>query len=305
MTNDSARRESALDWLVRTNDPEFDSWSEFTDWLEADPANADAYHALATSEAEMRPLVAEAAPAPRPQRQPQRRRFAVAAGVAALAITAGALFAPWMMPVDYQTRPGEVRVIALGGEDQLVMNGGTHLELAGFDQRTVRLIHGQVLLNMREPTQEPIEVLSGDLRLVDVGTVFEVSRDGGDTRVIVSEGAVIADPKGARVLLTAGERLDTSEGGSVLRASTADVSSVGAFARGQLTYVGEPIGNVLDDLTRSTGIDFSAGASMEARRFTGTLSIPEVKRDPRSLEPLLGVRLERQPDQGWRVEGRV
>ena len=40
-------REAALDWLVRTNDPEFDGWDEFTAWLEADPAHADAYRANA------------------------------------------------------------------------------------------------------------------------------------------------------------------------------------------------------------------------------------------------------------------
>ncbi len=50
-------REAALDWLVRTNDPEFDGWDEFIAWLEASPANADAYHRLAASEAEMLPLV--------------------------------------------------------------------------------------------------------------------------------------------------------------------------------------------------------------------------------------------------------
>ena len=37
--------------LVRTNDPEFDDWDDFTTWLEQDPANADVYHALASSEA--------------------------------------------------------------------------------------------------------------------------------------------------------------------------------------------------------------------------------------------------------------
>ena len=45
MTHDSNGREEALDWLVRTNDPEFDRWDEFTAWLEASPANASAYHA--------------------------------------------------------------------------------------------------------------------------------------------------------------------------------------------------------------------------------------------------------------------
>ena len=57
---------------------------------------------------------------------------------------------------------------------------------------------------------------SGDLKLVDVGTVFEVLATAHETRVFVSEGAVMADPDGARLKLGAGQRLDTEDGAGVL-----------------------------------------------------------------------------------------
>ena len=303
MIHDPDRREAALDWLIRTNDPEFEGWAEFTAWLEADSANADAYHALADSELSMRPLVeglpAEAAPARR-----SRSGLAIAASVAALAGVTTAIVAPKLMPVDYRTGPGEVRVVSLGGQDRLVMNGDTRIELAGFDRRTVRLEQGQVLLRLRDPGQDKVEVISGDLTLVDVGTVFEVSRDGVETRVLVSEGAVVADPGGAELKLAAGQRLDTKDGATVLEAVPADAGTVGAFERGQLSYIDEPLEHVLADLRRSTGIDFSASTAIRSRRFSGTLSIAEVKRDPRSLEPLLGVAMERS-GQAWKLGGKV
>lgn len=305
MTHHSDRREAALDWLVRTNDPEFDRWDEFTAWLEQSPDNADAYHSLAAVEAEMLPLV-EAAPVPgeNQERRPVRRGMALAASVAALAALTTAVIAPRMMPIDYSTGSGEVRVIALGGQDELVMNGETRLQLAGWDRRTVRLEQGQVLLRLHAPDGDKIEVISGDLELVDVGTVFEVSRDGRQTRVLVSEGAVVADPDGARLQLAAGQRLDTEDGAALLQAMPADIASVGSFERGQLSYLDEPLHNVIADLSRSTGIDFSASAAISSRRFTGTLSVAEVKRDPRSLGPLLGVPIERS-GQGWRLGGKV
>jgi len=142
------------------------------------------------------------------------------------------------------------------------------------------------------------------LQLVDVGTVFEVSRDGRETRVLVSEGAVIADPDGARLKLSPGQRLDTEDGAAVLQALTVDVSSVGSFERGQLTYMDEPLDNVIADVRRSTGIDISASEAISTRRFTGTLSVAEVKRGPRSLEPLLGITIERS-GQGWKLGGKV
>ena len=304
MTHDSARRDAALDWLVRTNDPEFAGWGEFTAWLEADVANADAYHALADSELRIRPLIEELPRVEVPDRRRARRGMAIAASVATFAAITTAVVAPRLMPVGYSTGPGEVRIVSLGGQDRLVMNGDTRVELAGMDRRTIRLEQGQVLLRLRDPGQDKIELLSGDLRLVDVGTVFEVSRDGAETRVLVSEGAVIADPGGADLQLAAGQRLDTKDGATMLEAVPADAGSVGSFERGQLSYVDEPVENVLADLRRSTGIDFSASAAIRSRRFTGTLSVAEVKRDPRSLEPLLGIAIERS-GQGWKLGGKV
>jgi len=304
MTQNVDRREAALDWLVRTNDPDFDAWDEFTDWLEADPTNADAYHALVEGEERMRPFVGATPVADVVVPERKRPRLALAAGIAVLAAAATAIVAPRMMAVEYSTGPGEVRIVSLGGQDKLVMNGSTRLELAGFDRRTVRLAQGQVLLRLNDPGQDKIELLSGDLKLVDVGTVFEVARDGQDTRVVVSEGAVVADPGGAGLKLMPGQRLDTTDGAAVLQAGPADISSVGSFERGQLSYVDEPLGNVVDDLRRSTGIDISASTAISARRFSGTLSVAEVKRDPNSLAPLLGVSVERS-GQGWKLGGKV
>ncbi|MFL6747282.1 MAG: FecR family protein [Sphingomicrobium sp.] len=303
MTHDYGRREAALDWLVRTNDPDFDAWDEFTIWLEADSANADAYHALADSESQMRHLV-KAPLLDEPVRGPQRRRLALVAGIAALAAGATAIVAPRIMPVDYSTGPGEMRTVSLGGQDQLVMNGDTRLELAGLDHRTIRLEQGQLLLRLRDPGQDKVELRSGDLKLVDIGTIFEVTRAGRATRLVVSEGAVMADPDGARLTVEPGQRLDTEDGATVLETRPADMASVGAFERGQLGYVDEKLENVIADLRRSTGIDFSATAAIRARRFSGTLSVAEIKRDPRSLEPLLGVAMERS-GQGWKLGGKV
>lgn len=298
-------REAALDWIVRTNDPEFDGWDEFTAWLEADPVHADAYHRLAQSEADLAPFIDPVPVQGQPAtREPRRRGFAIAASVAALAALATAVVAPRLMPIDYSTAPGEIRTIALGGQDQLVMNGDTRIELAGLERRTIRLAQGQVLLKLRDAEQGKVELVTGDLTLVDVGTVFEVARDGRETRVVVSEGAVLADPKGAKLKLAAGQRLDTEDGAAVLQATTADTQSVGSFERGQLAYLDEPIAHVVADLRRSTGIAFSTSTDVKTRRFSGTLSVAEIKRDPRLLGPLLGLSMERA-GQGWKLGGKV
>jgi transmembrane sensor len=299
-------REEALGWVVSTNDPEFDRWDEFTAWLEREPTNADAYHRLLASETALRPLIEPAIGVPQPAVEVQRSRrpWAIAASVAVLAAAGTAVVAPRLMTQSYSTAPGETRIVSLSGQDQLVMNGDTRLVLAGWDRRDIRLEQGQVLLRLRDQGKDKVELVSGDLTLVDVGTVFEVSRDGRSTRVIVSEGAVVADPEGAKLQLASGQRLDTEDGAIMLQAMPADASSVGAFERGQLVYVEETLDKVAEDLRRSTGIDISASAAIRSRRFSGTLSVSEVKRDPKSLEALLGVSLERAGN-GWILGGKV
>jgi len=304
MSDELTVRDAAIDWLVRTNDPEFDAWDEFTAWLEENPANARAYHSVAQAEAEFAPVLDTLAAAPISPRKIARGRIAFTSLATAAAAALAVIVTPRILPVEYQTGPGEVRTVSLGGRDQLVMNGETRIKLAGLTKSTVRLESGQVLLRLAEAGPSRIAVLSGDLKLVDVGTTFEVSRDGQQTRVLVSEGAVLADPHGARLPLDRGQRLDASDGAPTLRAMPADIASVGSFERGQLTYVEEPIANVIADLRRSTGLDIRLSEAMTARRFTGTLSVAEVRRDPRSLGPLLGVSL--QPSgKGWKLQGRA
>lgn len=300
-------REEALGWVVSTNDPEFDRWDEFAAWLERDPSHADAYHHILGSEADLRPMVESlirAKPQPVEPMRASRRPWAVAASVVFLAAAGTAVVAPRLIADSYSTAPGETRIVSLGGADQLVLNGDTRLSVAGWNGRNIKLERGQVLLKLHDAGRGQVEVVSGDLTLVDVGTVFEVSRDGHSTRVIVSEGAVVADPEGAKLKLASGQRLDTEDGAAVLQATPADAASVGAFERGQLVYVDESLEKVADDLRRSTGIDFSASAAIRSRRFSGTLSVAEVKRDPRSLEALLGVSLERTGN-GWKLGGKV
>lgn len=295
-------REEALAWLVRTNDPDFQDWDVFTAWLEADPAHADAYHGLADSEIEMRSLVEQIVPRTRHSIPGRTRRYAIAAGFAVVAAAGATVMVPRLSPDSYSTGPGEQRMIELASGDQLLMNGDTRLELAGLDRRTVRLRQGEILLRLEGPGDGRVKVVSGDLELVDIGTVFNVIRRGTLTSVAVAEGAVMADPDGARLALNRGGRLDAKDGDTVLRPTNVEPSTIGAWKVGQLVYHNEPVDRVIADLSRSTGIDFVAEPDMGPQRFTGTLAVAEIRRDPRALGPLLGVSI-RGSGRHWTIGG--
>lgn len=296
-------RAEALDWVVRTGDPGFDQWDNFTQWLERDPAHVDAYHALSASLADMDPLIrdlpaAEPVPVTAPLGRPVHWRLAVAASVAILAASGGILLAPAFTTDGYSTAPGETRTIAMGDGNTLVMNGDTRLRIAGLSRDEVKLEQGQVLLRLDGAPK--VRVTTGDLSFVDIGTVFEVAREGHDTRLLVSEGEVMADPDGARVKVGAHEMLEAKDGDRLLAAKPAS-GEAGAWASGQLNYIDAPVTQVLADLRRSTGLVFSPTATMSAQRFSGTLSVADIRKDPASLGPLLGVSVKRS-GESWLVE---
>lgn len=306
MTDQDEIDDEALTWLIRTEDPDFDQWDAFTLWLEGNPANAAAYHRFAGAQRDLLPAVAKAR-LPEAIARPLKargvsRRWAVAAAGASIIAASSALLIQRSAPVSYATLPGEMRTIALGGQDRIVMNGATRIEVSGLNRRSVRLAQGQILLSLRESDAGPIEVKSGDLTLVDVGTVFEVARDGQSTRVSVAEGEVVADPNGAALHLPRGTSLVAKDGQAVLKSTKTEARSVGAWTGGQLVYSNAALSEVVSDLRRSAGMQIQLAPAAGSLSFTGTLSIAEVRADPRSLEPLLGVQMRRS-GPGWVILG--
>ncbi|WP_300974929.1 FecR domain-containing protein [Sphingomonas sp. LHG3406-1] len=293
-------REEALNWLVRTNDPEFCDWDGFTAWLEQDRAHAEAYHRLAASELEMTPIVAEQAmvqdnvEAP----QPDRRRVWLIAGLSVAASVAGLVSFQTLKGEQIITRPGEQRTIAMASGNELVLNGDTAITIAGWSKDKVRLERGQALFRLAG--KDRLIVKAGELELVDIGTEFEVTRNGARTHVVVSEGAVLVDPGGAELKLDAGQQLDAADGATRLRSTAAPAGVAGAWARGQLVYVDAPVREVAADLRRSTGQVFTTNSAFGGQRFTGTLNLADVRRDPTTLGPLLGVSV-RPAREGWQL----
>lgn len=295
-------RSEALDWLVKTGDPGFDQWDRFTQWLEQSPDHADAYHWLAAGLADADGLLTDvrvAEPEVAPVQPRRHMRLAFAASVAVLAAAGAVMLSPLLTTDDYATAPGQMRTIALEDGNRLILNGDTKVTLAGLNRDEIRLEKGQLFLKLDGKPR--VAVTSGDLRFVDIGTVFEVSRSGSETRLVVSEGAVMADPDGARVKVGAGQMLETHDGDDTLGVQPASTAA-GGWVNGQLNYSDAPISQVLDDLHRSTGLVFSTSPAMSAGRFSGTLSAKDIRNDPETLGPLLGVSVKRSGDK-WLVEG--
>lgn len=293
---------AALDWVIRLRDPGFDGWEEFEAWLSADPAHADAYHRLAVADEDMADLLKAAPPRPliaMPERRPLTRRAwlggAIAASVAAL-VGIGMID---RQPALYQieTAPGMRRTITLEDGSKIALNGGTKIKLSRRDPRYAMLQSGEALFDVVHDDDAPFKVAVGDATLIDVGTRFNVLREGKATAVQVAEGAVIYNPDSEAVRLDPGHTLTARDGDAKLVLGTVAPAAVAGWKDGRLIYDGQTMSEVAADLARWSGQPVRADPRVAGQRFRGVLSLADGE-DIVRLAPLLDVDV-RKSGQIW------
>lgn len=297
--------DQAAAWAARTGDRSFEDWEGFTAWLEGDPAHARAYDAMMAGAADAAEVLAsepQAANDDAPVRT--NRRWALGAMTAALvgvAVFGVTQFRGGTYTVE--TAPGETQLIALGDGSEVTLGGGSAIVLDRSDPRFAQLEKGQALFTIRHDAANPFRVDAGEDHLVDIGTVFDVRFDGKLTTVAVAEGAVVFNPKAENVRIDPGKFVSSEQGSSAYELGDIPGSEVGAWRSGRLSFQQATLGAVADDLTRATGMKFSASAGAARRRVSGSLLVGPVKADPGSVGPLLGVSV-RKTGEGWVLEGR-
>lgn len=185
-----------------------------------------------------------------------------------------------------------MQTVALEAGSEVQLAGGTRVMLDREDPRYASLEQGRALFTVRHDEGDPFVVTVGSNRVVDVGTVFEVRLDSETFRVAVSEGAVQFNPDKQDVLVTAGQTLWRASDG--YRLADIDPTQVGEWRDGRLTFDGETLAAVAQDLTRETGLRFTVDPASADRVVSGSIMIGPVREDPGSLGPLLDVAVRSQ-----------
>ncbi|WP_404710221.1 FecR family protein [Sphingomonas sp. MMS24-J13] len=298
----------AIGWVVRVNDPAFGDWDEFTQWLDANPAHADAYHAAATAEADAVALLASA-PSEIEARQivemPSRPRWRPWVGTAIAASLVAVIGFQVMdrtpAPQIYETAPGIRRTISLADGSVVILNGGTRLAVDGKDPRSLTLERGEGLFAVRHDASHPFRVAVGGATVTDIGTAFDIVREPASTRVTVAEGEVEWGRNGNAVRLLPGDRLAVADNAVTVEISKVMPDSVGDWSRGQLTFDGTPLASAAADLGRTLGVTIDVAPSIAKRPVRGAIRLDGGAAAvlPR-FAALMGLHA-RQDGQGWRL----
>lgn len=320
----SAVMDTARLWMFRVNEPGFDDWPGLTDWLEADPGHLAAYEAALDEDAWAAQLTVGASrgadpatervrsagafagsPAERPRPTPWRRPFRLAfGGVAAVALVA---VGTWTVmnsassATEIVTAGGEHRSIALPDGSRLNINGFSRVAYDPQRPRLVTLEYGEALFEVHHDASRPFVVITGDARLIDAGTVFNVIHEGGQLEVAVAEGAVIYDAGKEPVRLGPGDALVRAGPAAEVELRKADPASVGDWRDGILQYDDVLLGTVARDLSRALSKPVRAARGAEIMRFSGTLAVDGPAQDVIARAgPLLGVTFSERED-AWEM----
>lgn len=285
--------ERALEWAIRTADPEFDDWDGLTDWLEADPLNNERYDeaVMAIGEARDRVVAAtvRATPIAANDHGPVRRgywRWGGGAVAAMLAVVVGlSVWNDRSQPYAVETAPGQQRSVTLADGSEIVMAGGSRVTLNRTDARVAIVDRGEMLFRIRHDAAHPFQVTAGDTKMVDLGTVFDVTYDRSRMRVAVAQGAVLVDPQGVRLRLDPGQAAVVTDG--AIRREPAE--DVGGWREGRVTFDKAPLSDVARDLGRQLGRPIRADSAIAGRPFSGTIDVRSLNDDPARLGRLLAV----------------
>lgn len=132
----------------------------------------------------------------RPRVAPRRSRIARHAAVAAVVVLAVSLLWGWQRhgvveQRSYRSALGDLNSIALADGSRATLSSDSRIEVAlSRAQRHVELQQGEAFFEVAKDPGRPFAVEVGGRRVVAVGTRFSVRRDGGELRVVVTEGTV-------------------------------------------------------------------------------------------------------------------
>jgi transmembrane sensor len=299
-----------------------DRWHAFTAWLEADPAHAAAYDAVAIADRHLammrRDMVARDSdnPAPVPSRNPLVRplihftRKPVWIGAACAASLVAVLLVGATMQAGrpdshyaVATPAGTSRTIAMGDGSSVALNGATRMAFDRDEPRTARLDEGEALFSVRHDADKPFTVEVGRFRIEDLGTVFNIVREKGRLSISVAEGRILFDPEGANLTLGAGEAVTIDEGVNSLTRSKA--MKVGGWQHGDMEFSETPLGEVASAIHRRTGAEIMVAAPLSNTPFTGNIRISgEAGNDARHLANLVGANLHRDGEK-WLLSSKA
>lgn len=235
-------------------------YRRFEAWLDEHPQHRDEFQLLqglwtAADLVPAKRLQALCETPPTHRRRSLLARYAVAAGVAAVALGLG-LFSglnhPATYTAEFSTALGERRHVALPDGSVIDLNSRSRVQVRyEQDRRGVELTEGEAMFSVEHDSSRPFVVEAGSGKVTVTGTRFDVRRDLSQTRVAVEQGTVKVQGQGPDVVsLTAGLGTQINAQGQVAAAYAVNPAELTAWRSGKLVFNNASLSEVAAEVSR-------------------------------------------------------
>ncbi|OQK16428.1 hypothetical protein AU255_00520 [Methyloprofundus sedimenti] len=157
---------------------------------------------------------------------------------------------------DYYTQVGTQQSITLADGSIIQLNTDSALSIQyEKNRRVIQLHRGQALFTVAADPQRPFEVITEDIVIRALGTIFEVWNNQDETRVTVLEHAVQLSSLGKNThtqiaRIESGYQTQYNNTTGVMHTEAIDIIKNGAWQRGKLIFKNQPLADVIVELER-------------------------------------------------------
>jgi transmembrane sensor len=218
----------------------------------------------------------------------RRRRWPLLAGIAAsivfVAVIAGSLLyyaeQTRVVHAEWQTSLGAKQVAHLPDGSTATLGSRTELRIAfSHSQRDLELASGEAFFDVVHDKARPFVVHANGYRVIAVGTRFDVRRDTGKLRVVVTRGLVrlqsASDPERPPAMLPAGSIALIDGDDVVVRHIPQDqAQEYLTWRSGHVVFHGTPLADAIDEFNRyNTRRIVIADPSLDSLRVGGNFRL--------------------------------
>ena len=191
------------------------------------------------------------------------------------------------------TARGQTKSFALEDGTQVLLDAGSQLVAhIGSHSRGALLVRGEALINVAHDPTRPFEVTLGAGRIQDLGTRFDIETLADSSRIAVLEGRVGVLTSRGRVLLVAGQASGYDRSGNLQAVRPFDTTTA-QWSQGQRHFDHEPLGDVLERLTRYHTVTFVyTDPDLRNLRVSGTFRTGDQELFLRTLAAALPIELK-------------
>ena len=287
----------AVEWhaIITRDDVSVDNWTQFTEWLEADPMHSNAYNYVA----ELGGFIEDNSSAilDREAEKQQDGTFgsgywqklfieewpkAVVATVMLLLIASISIFySPSVIPIEYETKKGQTKVAQLNDGSTIEINSGTNLSVEYSEEgRFIKLNFGEAFFRVKPDSKRPFHVDMGDHLVKVVGTSFNAKKRGEIMSLSVTEGLVkvqnntFTDFSEPAIEMSPGTKYQYNPASGV-ELSKIPIEHIRTWTNGYLVFENEPISNIIDELDQYFDKKVVLDNGIRDMKFSGQLQVAE------------------------------